>query len=85
MNRKLEKGDSINFDFGVTYNGYCTDFGRTAFLGEPTREFLGMYHLVIKAEEVAIKAMVDGTITGSQLDSVARDVIGKAGSSSRTL
>lgn len=33
--KRLEEGDAITFDFGACYNGYCSDFGRTAFVGEP--------------------------------------------------
>jgi Xaa-Pro aminopeptidase len=36
--RRLERGHSICFDFGACYDGYCSDFGRTAFIGEPPAE-----------------------------------------------
>jgi len=75
----LQEGDSITFDFGVCYQGYCSDFGRTAFIGEPPVEFQNTYRFVIEAQKTAIEAMISGTITATQLDRVARDVIDRAG------
>jgi len=76
---KLQKGDSIKFDFGACYQGYCSDFGRTVFMGEPPVEFLKTYEVLIEAQTAAIEAMVSGTITAMQLDRVARDIIDRAG------
>ena len=78
-NRRLEKGHSITFDFGTCHDGYCSDFGRTAFFGEPPSEFRKIHDLVMEAQAAGIKAMVSGTITATQLDRVARSVIEKAG------
>ncbi|MFC1953221.1 M24 family metallopeptidase, partial [Chloroflexota bacterium] len=76
---KLRTGDSITFDFGACYRGYCSDFGRTAYLGEPPEELLKTYDILIKAQTAAIEAMVSGTVTAKQLDRVARDIIEDAG------
>ena len=38
--RTLQVGDSITFDFGCVFDGYCSDFGRSAFVGEPSSEYL---------------------------------------------
>ena len=75
----LREGDSITFDFGACYQGYCSDFGRTAFTGEPPVELQKAYRFMIEAQETAIKAMVGGTITAMQLDKVARGIIDRAG------
>ncbi len=77
--RKLEKGDAITFDFGACYQGYCSDFGRTVFVGTPPREFIIIHDIVIEAQAAAIDSMVDGTITATGLDHVAREIIEKAG------
>ena len=77
--RKLEDGDSITFDFGTCYQGYCSDFGRTAFAGDPPKEVKKIHEIVMSAQANAIEKMVSGTITATQLDNVARNIIRKAG------
>lgn len=42
--RVVRKGETLGFDCGVTYRGYCSDMARTASVGEPSealREFYG--------------------------------------------
>jgi Xaa-Pro aminopeptidase len=77
--RRLERGDSITFDFGALLNGYCSDFGRTCFVGNPPAEFVKIHDKVMEAQAAAIKAMVSRRITAEQLDVVARSIIEKAG------
>jgi Xaa-Pro aminopeptidase len=77
--RRLEKGDSISFDFGACYRGYCSDFGRTVFVGDPPEEFNKIHDLVMEAQSAAIKKMVDGAITATDLDRVARGIMEDAG------
>lgn len=31
--RRLKRGDVVQFDFGVKYKGYCSDFSRVVFMG----------------------------------------------------
>lgn len=77
--RRLERGGSIAFDFGALLDGYCSDFGRTVFIGEPTRERREVFDLVMRAQSAAIDRMVDGQITAAELDHVARSIIADAG------
>ena len=77
--RVIEPGGSIAFDFGALLNGYCSDFGRTVFVGEQTEERWKVYELVMAAQRAAIERMVDGQITAAQLDDVARSIIAAAG------
>jgi Xaa-Pro aminopeptidase len=77
--RALRKGHSVSFDFGICYEGYCSDFGRTAFVGEPPAEVRRIHDLIMQAQAAAIRAMISGTITAAQLDRVARNVIERAG------
>ena len=77
--RRLESGDSISFDFGCTLDGYCSDFGRTAFCGTPSEELKKIHAIVMESQAAGIGAMIDGTITAQDLDRVARSVIEKAG------
>ena len=77
--RRLEHGGSIAFDFGALLNGYCSDFGRTVFIGEPTSERRSVYDLVMASQSAAIDRMVDGQITAAELDDIARSIIADAG------
>lgn len=79
VQRVLEPGGCIAFDFGALLDGYCSDFGRTVFIGEPTPHRRAIYDLVMRAQSAAIAAMVDGRITAEQLDDVARSIISEAG------
>ena len=76
--RPLRKGHSVSFDFGICYEGYCSDFGRTAFVGEPPAEVRKIHDLIMEAQASAIRAMISRTITAAQLDRVARSVIKRA-------
>jgi len=77
--RVLERGSSIAFDFGALLDGYCSDFGRTVFIGEPTEERRKVYDLVMSAQSAAIERMADDRITAAGLDDVARSIIADAG------
>jgi len=73
--KKLEPGDSVTFDLGCVYEGYCSDFGRTAFVGEPPAEYVKIHDLVLQAQREGMKAMKAGQITAAKADKVARAVI----------
>jgi Xaa-Pro aminopeptidase len=77
--RRLQPGDSVTFDFGCVLDGYCSDFGRSAFVGEPSSEYRRVHDLVLTAQAEAIKAMKAGTITATALNAVARAVIADSG------
>lgn len=71
-------GSSVSFDFGAVVNGYCSDFGRTVHVGEPTDDFIAGYNLVIAAQAAGIAAVRPGT-TAAAIDSACRGVIVDAG------
>lgn len=77
--RILEEGDTISFDFGCVYKGYCSDFGRTVFVGNPPDKVRKIHDLVITAQTSAIDQMNAGVLTCEQLDRVARGIIERAG------
>ncbi len=77
--RHLEPGDAVVFDFGCIYRGYASDFGRTAFAGEPPAEYLRMHELVLGAQRAGIAAMVAGQVTAAQADAAARKVLEDGG------
>jgi len=77
--KHLQPGDSVTFDFGGVYEGYSSDFGRAAFVGEPPAEYLKVHELVLRAQAEAMKAMKPGQITCEEVDAVARKVIADQG------
>jgi Xaa-Pro aminopeptidase len=73
--KKLAPGCSVTFDLGCVYEGYCSDFGRSAFVGEPPAEYLKVHELVLRAQREAMQAMKAGQITAEQANTIARSVV----------
>ena len=76
--RKLQEGDFITMDFGVIYQGYCSDMTRTVAFGCATEEMRRVYDTVLQAQLAGIAATRAG-VTGAQVDAAARKVIEEAG------
>jgi Xaa-Pro aminopeptidase len=76
--RRLRDGDFITMDFGVIYQGYCSDMTRTVALGHATEEMRKVYDTVLKAQLAGIAATKAG-IKGKNVDAAARQVIEDAG------
>lgn len=76
--RKLQEGDFITMDFGVLYQGYCSDMTRTVALGYATEEMEKVYYTVLEAQKAGIAASRAG-VTGAEVDGAARKVISDAG------
>ncbi len=77
--RLLTPPVSILFDFGAIFDGYCYDYGRTVFFGEPDKTFQEMFRLIMTSQEAGIAAMKAGQATTEQIDKAARDVLVNAG------
>ena len=77
--RKLEPPVSVLFDFGGIYQGWCYDFGRTVFFGEPNEEAQRVYDLVMASQAAGIAALKAGENTTTGTDAAARKVIEDAG------
>ena len=77
--RKLDPPVSILFDFGGIYQGWCYDFGRTVFFGEPNEEAQRVYDLVMASQAAGIAALKAGVSTTTATDRAARQVIEAAG------
>ena len=71
----LRRGYTLSFDYGVLCDGYCSDFGRTVFFGEPSQDLIKAHELVMRAQKHAIAEMKAGKITGAELNRLARQVI----------
>lgn len=74
----LEPPVSVSFDFGAAYQGYCYDYGRSVFFGEPDPEYRRCYQLVMAAQAAGMAALRPGR-TCAQADAAAREVIAQAG------
>ncbi len=72
--KRLELGDTITMDFGALYDHYCSDITRTVFLGQPRKEMVDIYNIVLEAQLTAEKGAVRGR-TGKEVDKIARDII----------
>ena len=49
----LGEGSSVMFDFGAVADGYCSDFGRTIYCGEPPDDYRDAYEIMLAAQEAA--------------------------------
>ena len=76
--RVIQEGDFLTMDFGVLYQGYCSDTTRTVAFGYATEEMRKVYNVVLKAQCEALAATRAG-VTGKFVDGVARRVITDAG------
>ncbi len=76
--RRLQEGDFITMDFGVIYQGYCSDMTRTVALGYATEEMRTVYDTVLKAQLAGLSVTRPG-VTGKDIDAAARQVIADAG------
>jgi Xaa-Pro aminopeptidase len=75
----LRSGESVKFDYGAVADGYCSDFGRTIFCGEPSDDFVSTYeNVLLPAHEAAIAACIPRTRAGD-VDLICRKVIEDAG------
>lgn len=75
----LQPGCVLAFDFGSVVDGYCNDFGRTVYVGEPAAKFRRIHDLVMGSQAAAMAAMKGGQITAGQADRVAREYLKQGG------
>lgn len=75
----LKEGDTVLFDVGCKYHGYCSDMTRTFFYKKaPSEEQVRVYNLVGSANEKAEEYVRPG-VRLCDIDSVARDIITEGG------
>jgi Xaa-Pro dipeptidase len=65
--KPITAGTTVAFDMGVVYRGYCSDFGRSVFMGEPNDEPLRAWKSITKAIQAAMAVMGDGRISPAQV------------------
>ncbi|MDI6825046.1 MAG: M24 family metallopeptidase, partial [Bacillota bacterium] len=67
-------GCTLAFDFGLVVDGYCSDFGRTVYVGEPDGERLRMHRAVLEAQQAGMTALRPGA-RAWEVDRAARRVL----------
>jgi len=72
-NKKIKKGEMILFDMGAKYKGYCADLSRTIFLGKASQKFKTLYHIILTAQEKAIKEIKTGFLAKDCFEIVLND------------
>jgi Xaa-Pro aminopeptidase len=75
----LEPGMTVAFDFGALYQGYCSDFGRSVFIGEPHPEALAAYDAITSGNLATMPLMRAGQITPAGVADVMRDHVAARG------
>jgi Xaa-Pro aminopeptidase len=76
--RPIGTATSLNFDFGAGLRGYCSDFGRTVYMGDPPARYREAYDLVVECQRVGAAALRPGALAG-EVDRTARGVIEAGG------
>lgn len=77
--KPLRRGASLAFDLGVRYRGYCSDFGRSAFIGEPDPTALAAWHSITRVIQAAMNVMGDGQITPAGIHDFVVEEVTKDG------
>jgi Xaa-Pro aminopeptidase len=76
--KRVPDGTSIMFDFGGVVDGYCSDFGRTVYCGEPPAEYREAYAVMLAAYEAGRAAASSGT-PAREVNAACRGPIEEAG------
>jgi Xaa-Pro aminopeptidase len=74
----IPEGTSIMFDFGGVVDGYCSDFGRTIYCGEPPSDYLEAYDVLLAAHDAGRRAVAAGA-PAKAANSACRRPIEEAG------
>ncbi len=81
--RKVEKGQILNMDFGVKFNGYCSDMQRTFYIlkddeTKAPEDVMKGFNTIVDSIEQSKQAMKPG-VQAVEIDAVARKIIAQNG------
>jgi len=82
-NIRIERGHLIHFDFGVKYEGYCSDIQRVGYVlregeTEAPSEVQRGFGVIRAAIEKSREAMKAG-VTGNSIDAISREIVTDSG------
>ena len=76
--RPIPTGTSVMFDFGGVVDGYCSDFGRTLYCGDPPADLLRAHDVMLEAQEAGRAAARPG-VPAREVNAACRAPIEAAG------
>jgi Xaa-Pro aminopeptidase len=74
----IADGTSVMFDLGGVVDGYCSDFGRTVYCGEPPADYREIYDILLASQEAGRAACTPGT-RACDVNAACRGPIEEAG------
>jgi Xaa-Pro aminopeptidase len=77
-NDPIPEATAVMFDFGGVVDGYCSDFGRTIYCGEPPAEYREAYAVMLAAQEAGGRAAAGGALA-RDVNAACRAPIEQAG------
>jgi len=77
--KKIERGHVLNMDFGVKWNGYCSDMQRTFYIlkddeTEAPEDVMKGFNTIVDAIESSKKAIKPGVVA-KDIDAIARNIV----------
>jgi Xaa-Pro aminopeptidase len=77
---RIRKGDFVKLDFGVKYQGYCSDIQRNYFVGPGIvpKAVQRMFNTAREANNIALRVLKPGTL-GYKVDEAGRKLIVRRG------
>jgi Xaa-Pro aminopeptidase len=72
--QRLRRGDLLRFDVGGLFDGYWSDLGRTAVVGEPNDTQRRRYDAILQGEQVQLDLARPGVPAGAVFDVAVEEV-----------
>jgi len=81
--KQIERGHVLNMDFGLKWNGYCSDLQRTFYIlnedeTETPEDVMKGFNTIVNAIESSKKAIKPGVIA-KEIDAIARNIVVEEG------
>jgi Xaa-Pro aminopeptidase len=76
--RPIGTDTSVNYDYGAGLKGYCSDFGRTVYMGKPSQRYREAYELILASQEAGRRALKPGA-PAREVNRIAHEVIDQGG------